>query len=304
MRVVGYLRGPVPDGMDCERPLSVVMSRDGEPFVAVEPWLCQNHRRSKCGPCAARYARRVKALAIEGMYVKGGFYGWFTLTAPGDGIHCKKRDCARSDCAHEKCLCTWAEGVDLGHWNPGAGKLWNRFMTALTEACGERIKYFRAVEVQERGAIHYHVLFRSDVVISEKTLRELAIANGFGHSIDLQELAPGSKNAASAAHYVAKYVTKSCDDRDNLPWLKDMVDPETYEVTEQNVSATFRTWSQSKNWGLTMAALRDVARRRWESRQAAHQALASEPLLCGASGDSQCLADLPPGDPVGSHLPD
>jgi hypothetical protein len=210
------------------------------------------------------------------MYVKGGYYGWFTLTAPGDELHCKKKGCHKSTCGHEKCRCTPLGGVNLGHWNPGAGKAWNRFMTAMTGEYGERIQYFRAVEVQDgdrredgvgRGAIHYHVLFRSDVVVSERTIRKLAIDSGFGHSVDLEELTPGSRNAASKAAYVAKYVTKSCDDRDNTPWLKEFVDPETYEVIERLVPATFRTWSQSAKWGIAMASLREIARRRWELRQ-------------------------------------
>jgi hypothetical protein len=203
-----------------------------------------------------------------------GFNYHLTITAPGVELHCKKSGCSATDCAHEKCGCTPLGGVSLGEWNPTASKRWNHLLTLVERHYGERPQYFRAVECQDgkrtvdgcgRMALHFHVLIRTDGSLSAKTLRKLAIQAGFGHELKLQELAPGSK---AAARYVAKYVTKSCDERDDVPWIVDQVDDDG-EVTAENVRATFRTWSQSKGWGTSMAALVEDARNRWEIKELA-----------------------------------
>jgi hypothetical protein len=261
--------------MDCERPLLMAVSRDGRLFER-EVWACKNHRSSLCRPCAARYGRRVESVAAHGLYARGGFFYLLTLTAPGDRLHCKKAECHADGCAHEKCDCTPLGGVDLGLWNPHASKHWNRFLVEFERQHGERPAYFRAVECQDgkravdgcgRLALHFHVLLRTEVTLSTSQIRKLAIANGFGHSVKLDPLEPGSR---AAARYVAKYVTKSCNERDDVPWLVDQVD-EYGEVTKENRPATFRAWSQSKNWGTTMAAILVDVRRRWEKRQLAQE---------------------------------
>jgi hypothetical protein len=269
VRRVGYLRGPAPDGMDCERPLLMAVSRDGRLFER-EVWRCKNHRSSLCRPCAARYGRRVEAVAAHGLMLAGAdFFHHLTITAPGAQAHCKKSGCAATDCAHEKCDCTPPGGVSLGEWNPTASKRWNHLLTLVERHYGERPQYFRAVECQDgkrvvdgcgRMALHFHVLLRTDCSVSERTLRKLAIQAGFGHELKLQQLAPGSR---AAARYVAKYVTKSCDERDEVPWLVDQVDDDG-EITAESRPATFRAWSQSKGWGTTMAAILVDVRRRWE----------------------------------------
>lgn len=82
------------------------------------------------------------------------------------------------------------------------------------------------------------------------------MAAGFGHSIDLAPAPPGSKRAA---YYVSKYVTKATDSRDSVPWWGEVIDYDTGEVTEDVVPGRYRTWSMSREWGLTMAAVRAEA---------------------------------------------
>jgi hypothetical protein len=208
------------------------------------------------------------------MFKPGGVHNLLTLTPQGDQLHCKKAGCKATDCVHEKCPCTPEGGVSLGEWNPTCSKRWNHLLTLIEHEYGDRPQYFRAVECQDgkrtedgcgRMGLHLHVLLRTDRVINVRTVRRLAIRAGFGHSVDLQVLSPGSRKAAK---YVAKYVTKSCDERDDVPWLVDQVDQETGEVTKQNRPATFRTWSQSRRWGTTMAEICVDLRRRWDARQA------------------------------------
>jgi hypothetical protein len=92
--------------------------------------------------------------------------------------------------------------------------------------------------------------------LSLRELRKLALAAGFGHEVYAPEIAPGSTRAA---YYVSKYVTKACDARDSIPWLGELVDLHTGELTEGLVPARYRTWSQSREWGTSMAAVRAEA---------------------------------------------
>lgn len=130
------------------------------------------------------------------------------------------------------------------------------------------LEYFRGVEVQVRGALHDHAMVWSPVPLGKTKLRGLAMRAGFGHSLDLAPAPPGSKRAA---YYVSKYVTKATDVRDSVPWLPDgfvpvidqvegvvLLNPDTGEVRPGQ--ARYRTWSMSRQWGLTMAAVRAECR--------------------------------------------
>jgi hypothetical protein len=257
LRVVGYLRGPRPDGVDCERPLRVVCVQ----CESFRVWACSGHRESKCRPCAARYRRRVRALASEGMKRPGGFHYFGTFTAPSDVHYYGK--------SGEECPCS-VRGFDVAKWNASHSRRWNHLRTLLRRAY-PGIEFFRGIEPQDgkrrsdgrgRGALHDHSLFWSPVEISLLELRKFAIRAGFGHEVQCPEIRPGS---TQAAFYVSKYVTEACDGRDDVPWwgdgthARDLVDEETGELVPGLVTARYRTWSQSRGWGTTMAAVRAQA---------------------------------------------
>jgi hypothetical protein len=86
----------------------------------------------------------------------------------------------------------------------------------------------------------------------------MAIGYGFGHELDLAPITPGSRKHA---YYVAKYVTKACDSRDLVPWRSDVVDIETGEIRRLHTVASYRTWSASHGWGLTMSEVRAICAR-------------------------------------------
>ena len=278
VRVLGYVRGSRRDGLDCESPLQVVRRLSTGELVP-ETWVCSNHRSSRCRPCAARYRRRVGSVALDGLRsprTPDARDYLLTLTPPGDGPHCKKAGCGAAPfCRHELCPCTPWEGVDLAVWNTQASRFWNALLTLIERHYGTRPAYFRAAEVQDgkrrddrlgRGGLHFHVLVSIPAQLARRgddgrwralpDLRRLAIEAGFGHEVDVQ---PIDGRSAGAAEYVTKlvagYVTKSADLRDDVPWLSYDVDRSTGEVTE-STAPTFRTWSQSKTWGTTMAAIR------------------------------------------------
>jgi hypothetical protein len=203
-------------------------------------------------------------------------------------------------------------------WNPTAASRWNHLRTLLSryaEDLGGRLEFFRVVEVQDgkrcdeadcgRGGLHLHVLVRFGVMPDPLEVQRLAIQAGFGCSVSLDRLP-----AARAARYVAKYAAKGYTHRSKVPWKawhsvvvdEGWVDYRTGEVhpeqTEQRFGdcvATYRTVSQSKNWGLTH---REVL----EARKAAARAAAERQRQKLA--DALVAEDCPPvrwvapGDPA------
>jgi hypothetical protein len=259
--VVGYLRGPAPRGVPCDQPLSVMCggtrrataSRPRRVIAgcgAQTVWACSGHRSSKCGPCAGRYKRRLSRIAEEGLRLRDGrgFAYMITLTAPGRSEHAMP--------SGDVCPCTPEGGVELEEWNPTCAARWNRVRGALKRLRPE-LDYLGSVEVQKRGALHRHVIVWVADPLTVQQVRPLAIAAGFGHEVDVAEAEPGSRRFA---YYVSKYVTKSCDQREQVPWRADVADEQSGEVRSMNTDATFRTWSQSRGWGMTMREVRMIAR--------------------------------------------
>ncbi len=79
----------------------------------------------------------------------------------------------------------------------------------------------------KRGAIHHHVLVWTPDPIDVLEVQRLALAAGYGCVLDLAPIVPGSRRHA---YYVSKYVTKSIDKRDSVPWAVDVVDERTGEI--------------------------------------------------------------------------
>jgi hypothetical protein len=145
----------------------------------------------------------------------------------------------------------------------------SRLITYMRRRYG-KIQYCKAAEVQDRGALHFHVLMRVEDWHSMErdfrngdpfcSLRMLIEHCGFGHEIDLTL---ASENQAS---YCAKYVSKTATDREAMPWL----DLSTGEVTRAN---RYRPWSSSRRWGSTMKSIKQ-AQAAWAIAKAAAPAAA------------------------------
>jgi hypothetical protein len=281
LRVVGYVRGRGPAWLDCARPLHVVC-RDCD---HVTRWACSGHRESRCKPCAGRYRRRVRTVALSGTRRQSGFHYFLTLTAPGDRQH-------RQGKSGDWCECTPAGGVDLGRWNASHSARWNHLRTLLRRELSPSLEYFRGVEVQGRGALHDHALMWSPVPLRKRDVKELAMRAGFGHSVDLVECVPGSKRAS---YYVSKYVTKSTDLRSAVPWWGQTVDYATGEVLDGLVDdAPYRTWSQSRAWGIKMAEARADARAYVAKLEAERDVAGAALLLASFPGAVVTTSETPP----------
>ncbi len=282
LRPLRHLRGSSTHGMECNQPLHVVC-RSCDYSTR---WPCQSHRESLCRSCAARYRRRVRSVAYSGMQRERGNFYHLTLTAPGDKAHRLPNG--------QPCPCTPVGGVELARWNADHSVAWNRFITALRFYFPD-LQYFRGIEAQDRGALHDHVLIWLPIgALEVPEVRRLAIQAGFGHSLELQSLVPGSRKASA---YVSKYVTKSCDVRASVPWLGELLNPATGEVTIGRVPGKYRTWSMSESWGTSMGEIRAraaaYARKKTaeavELRQAAAIGVVSE--ICGPTTSVEAADD-------------
>jgi len=83
-------------------------------------------------------------------------------------------------------------------------------------------------------------------VFSLRLLRRLAIKHGFGHSFKWDTKGAGGELGPSrVARYVSKYVGKSVDALQRVPWPSP-------EYLGQRVTR-FRVWTRSRAWGASMA---------------------------------------------------
>lgn len=248
MRPLGYVRDGRRPGLDCDSPLRAVCMSCGHS----EAWRCNSHRASRCVPCSWRYRRLVSRVAQENPTGLPHLY-LLTITAPGTRSTHKRwhRNEWSGQPLHADCSCSLDEG--LADWNASAGKRWNVLRGNLRRLVPD-LEFFRAVEPQKRGALHLHVIVASPVALDPLAVQRLALAAGFGCVMDLAVIEAGSRRHA---YYVAKYVTKAADSRADVPWAADVVNLETGEIDHLPTMPTYRTWSSSHGWGLTMRALKE-----------------------------------------------
>jgi len=193
---------------------------------------------------------------------RAGYQGMLTITAPGTEEHLGWVVGWDGKRPREACACGGRMVGGLGTWNASAGKRWNVLRGALARLY-PGIEFFRAVEPQERGALHFHVITWTSTPLVLRDVQVLAMSAGFGCVIDYEPAAAGDTRQAA---YVSKYVTKSTDQRGEVPW--DVVDQETGEV-EAVKDARYRTWSSSRGWGMTMKAVEAGIRAAAQLRAAA-----------------------------------
>lgn len=288
MHVVGYLRGPSPREIDCDSPLRVVC---GNGCPASDVMRCGNHRASKCRPCSDRYRHRVRRVAAEGLlhHSDTGYLYLLTLTAPAAEEHLQWVVGWDGKSERPVCGCEAGLAAGLGSWNASASSHWNRLRTSLKRLY-PGLEYFKAVETQTRGAIHYHLPIWSATPMNSVEVQALALRAGFGCVMDLDPIASGDLRAAA---YVSKYVSKATDTRDEVPWQADVVDEVTGEVRLMHTDARYRTWSASRGWGMTMRAVREMIREA-AVRRAARLVELAEAVSGPPDGESSWSRSAPP----------
>jgi len=218
-----------------------------------------------------------------------GYQGMLTITAPATEEHLGWVVGWDGKRPRESCGCAARMVGGMGSWNASAGKRWNVLRGALGRLY-PGAEFFRAVEVQERGAIHLHVIVWTAKPLVLREVQRVAVDAGFGCVIDFKPAAVGDTRQAA---YVSKYVTKATDQRGEVPW--DVVDLETGEV-EAVKDARYRTWSCSRGWGLTMKALEAGIREAAQKRAAAlRESLSAATVFAVNAGTgSPVIAGLSP----------
>jgi hypothetical protein len=241
MRVVGAVRSGRGTRVDCDNPLRAVCRNKCE---HVEFWRCDSYG---CEPCGEVKRKRLARLVDNGaaIHLGNGMIGYFlTLTAPGTSDHRRwyqgKRPTRRTAC---ECH---LHGESDGSWNAQESACWNRLRTALTR--DRSVIFVGAVETQKRGMLHRHVLLFVEDAMTHGEVQALALAAGYGCVLDLEPV----RSAEKAARYISKYVTKASGDRAVVPWER--LDEETGELIGKR--ATYRLWSSSRRWGVTMREMR------------------------------------------------
>lgn len=252
---------------------------------------CGNRRESRCAPCATRYRRRVTRIAESGLLDPArqtvGSQYLTTINAPGDPGHRRWHPGRRG--RHELCSCSDARSSGDASWNASAGRRWNHYVTLLRRL-HPSIQFFRAAEVQERGLLHQHHLMHSLTEITAAEVQACALSAGYGCVMDHQLVT----SPQQTSRYLAKYVGKSTDQRPSVPWERLIVDPDSGEILEVRTRPTYRSYSQSRGWGLTMRQCLDASRRAANLARLTAETPPTSPAELLASMQSPALAAEPP----------
>ena len=205
-------------------------------------------------------------------WLAAGYRAYFvTLTAPGFNDHDVTYQGKRPKGKRPACRCheVWRTGVQLGDWNRQESAHWNRLRTALRRVLPD-LEYIGSVEVQDgkrrrdgkgRGLLHRHLVVVTRGPVTHGLLQPLALAAGYGCMVDVEEL----QSASKAARYLSKYVVKSTTERGEVHWRAEVLVEDddghpTGELRVMETTPTFRTWSASQGWGVSLKDLRSVAR--------------------------------------------
>lgn len=167
-----------PDAGGCPTPVVVADKREGK-------WMRLPCRRRRCPVCGERvWKPYVQAGLMSGLDgVKQSEILLVTLTAPGDAS-------------------AWV-------WNRTASTSWNKFITYLRRAFpGARVSFWKVGELQERGAVHYHVVVRGLKWLPVEVLRSLAVSSGFGPWVWVGRPRKVKGGVKGLLGYYGKYMVK------------------------------------------------------------------------------------------------
>lgn len=172
-------------------------------------------------------ARRNRARAIRGAMQPGSVVRFVTLTIdPKDPRWLASYAAAGGSSGVREARGRLLTGTDATAQASirYAAASWNRLRLSLVrEFGGERVHYYRAVELHKSGMAHLHLLVRVDSLgawfVHYGRFRQLAVAAGFGPVLDVQAV----KSRGDAARYVSKataaYVTKDPETGEVGQWL-------------------------------------------------------------------------------------
>jgi hypothetical protein len=165
---------------------------------------------------------------------------------------------------------------DAERWHAEIARRWSDFVEYVRRALpGVTVEYLKTYEPQQRGLLHVHALFRFSGNVTDDAVQaafEAARSRwGFGPKMVADRVRVGDAGSVrKCARYVAKYVSKTCDELGSMH-----IDADTGEVSPLHV----RPWSASWGFGIRMAWLKE-SQRVWA---VSARALA-QPAAAGAAG--------------------
>jgi hypothetical protein len=101
--------------------------------------------------------------------------------------------------------------------------------------------------------LHRHVVLFSDQVLHHDEVQALALSAGYGCVLDLEAL----ESFGKVSRYLTKYVAKGSSDRPQVPWTRWVADRATGELLLRK-RPTYRLWSASHRWGVTMKQIKSA----------------------------------------------
>lgn len=236
--------------------------------------LCGAECFKECYSAGCDHCEEVKRGDLKAV-VRSGAHGdhvmFATLTAPGEkpsqnGYRLRWN---RAVCGHAEGECSGDKGCvvltsDAAAWNAGAAKRWSYFRQFMRRELHNLTGRWLDVEVvgswelQKRGALHRHFLFRVVGPVSQRNIARAFHAyrrqHDYGTSYKLDALdLRDSGAAARCAGYVAKYVMKGYGDLRALPVGFSVMPQLDGSLL---VRRRFRCWSASRQWGDTLTACR------------------------------------------------
>jgi hypothetical protein len=131
----------------------------------------------------------------------------FTLTAPGTAelVAMWQAEGGNADELPED---TWV-ATAMAWWNDGAAQRWTEFLRRMRRDVSARLEAWKVGELQVRGAIHYHGLFRGARFIPMETMRANAVAAGFGWRIGLERVREERGGSRALLGYFTGYLLKA-----------------------------------------------------------------------------------------------
>lgn len=237
---------------DCERPTVLACDRCSTAMRV----RCRATREDRCKGCGVRHRRdvaRVFRSGFSGDRPEGFFFVTLTAGGEADGLVWD-----RERCGHEPSECSGDKGckvqsVPMAEWNSTAPQRWSWFVTELRRSLKRDVQFCGSWEVQQRGALHRHVLIWCPSVTERRfraCVRMGAYRYGFGRQFDVQPMSgANARDVARRAGYCASYCTKGGDRAESIDFATGEIKPGGY-----------RPWSASRRWGQTMKAIREEQR--------------------------------------------
>jgi hypothetical protein len=231
----------------CEHPVRLTGSRvdlqkgTGEVEDFVLYTACKTRKAGGtfgCKYCSTIYSNDVRTILKSGMDGYDCAFYFVTLTAPGFGKAKGKGTNPHHQLGECKCEVGFhGEGApEIGapidpdnfnyeaaaRWHETAPALWARTMKELRrerkrQGLDPHWGYFRIVESQKRGVIHYHAVFRG-TPLSRKAMKRIirrvkVNGQGWGSQTRIEYIAPKNEAAQwKVIKYLSKYLTKSFEE--------------------------------------------------------------------------------------------